>query len=217
MTRGMDKPHRSASSSWTTPERERRGRRCYLTVVALGLVIMAGLFLAGCDDQPNHSFEKAKRSTNIEDVREKPKTAVLINGLGVYGKPGMMGAIEAEFKRRGWTVTILNHTDAKRMTSMPRVLVGHSKGGNSGLKRAQAFKTNAPDLIVTIDPGKWPQWKWHGTKARAVNIYCPYHLIGGEDIEGAAKEYVVCGVDHLVMPHNDRVLDIIFKEVEALR
>jgi hypothetical protein len=219
MTMGMDKPHRSASSSWTTPERERRGRRLYLAGVIVGFVIMAGLFLAGCDDQPSHSFEKAKRSTNIEDVRkvEKPKTAVLINGLGVYGKPGMMGSIKAEFERRGWKVTILNHTEAKRMTSMPRVLVGHSKGGNSGLRRSQAFKKNAPELIVTIDPGRWPQWVWAETKARVVNIRCWYHPIGGEAIIGAAKEYEVCGTDHLVMPHDKRVLDIIFKEVEALR
>lgn len=188
----------------------------------LALALAGAFSLAGCGEstQPKHKFDHERRSTNIEDVRPvaKPKTAVLINGLGVYGKPGMMGAIEAEFKRRGWSVTILNHTDAKRMTVMPRVVIGHSKGGNSGLRRAKDFRKNPPDLIVTIDPGRAPQYsRAPQTAARTVNIRCWYHLIGGQEIYGAAKDYEVCGTDHLVMPHDKRVLDIIFKEVENLK
>jgi hypothetical protein len=130
----------------------------------------------------------------------------------------MMGAIAAEFKRRGWEVEILNHTDAKRMTVMPRVVVTHSKGGNSFLRRARVFKKNPPELVVTIDPGRLPQYSWAETSARVVNVRCWYHLIGGQEIYGADKDHAeVCGTDHLVMPHDKRVLDIIFKEVEALR
>lgn len=178
---------------------------------------IVAVLLLGCKEEAP-LFAEQRRSTNIEDFQEKPKTAVLINGLGVYTKPGMMGAIEAEFKRRGWSVTILNHTDAKRMTVMPRVVIGHSKGGNSGLRRAKDFRKNPPDLIVTIDPGRAPQYsRAPQTAARTVNIRCWYHLIGGQEIYGAAKDYEVCGTDHLVMPHDKRVLDIIFKEVENLK
>lgn len=192
------------------------------------LAPLAGLFLlAGCTpEEKKPNLADQRRSENVEDCRTgqkcpviKPKTAYLINGLGVYGKPGMMGAIKAEFERRGWTVTILNHTDAKRLTVMPRVMVGHSKGGNSGLKAARRFKKNHPDLIVTIDPGKRPQFSQHpGTAARVVTIRCWYHLIGGQEIDGADKDHPsVCGTDHLVMPHDKRVLDLIFEEVEALQ
>lgn len=186
--------------------------------ILAALAIMAALGLSACKEE-KHSFEPARRSTNVEDARpEKPKTVALINGLGVYTKPGMMGSIKAEFERRGWIVTVLNHTDAMRMTAMPRVAVTHSKGSNSFLKRAKDFRKNPPDLIVTIDPGRWPQWSYAPqTRARTVNIRCWYHAIGGQEIFGAAKEYEVCGTDHLVMPHDKRVLDIIFKEVEALK
>lgn len=192
----------------------------------LSLALCGAFLLAGCDEttQPKHKFDHERRSENIEDVRPapkpaKPKTVVLINGLLVYSNPGMMGAIEAEFKRLGWNVVILNHTDAKRMTQMPRVVVTHSKGGNSLLKQARKFKKNPPDLIVTIDPGRAPQFSQHpGTSARVVNIRCWYHLIGGQEIYGADVDHAeVCGTDHLVMPHDSRVLDIIFKEVEALQ
>lgn len=113
--------------------------------------------MSGCTDEAPKKdgglFAGQRPSTNIEDVR-KPKTAYLINGLGVYGKPGMMGAIQAELEKRGWKVTVLNHTDGKRLTSMPRVLIGHSMGANAALKRSQAFIRNHPDLIVSIDAGR---------------------------------------------------------------
>jgi hypothetical protein len=175
---------------------------------------LAGALLLGCTEVANVPAKPA----SVQKA-EKPKTAVLINGLLVYSKPGMMGAIKAEFERLGWTVIVLNHTDAKRMTAMPRVVVTHSKGGNSFLKRAQYFKKNPPDLIVTIDPGRLPQFSnAPGTAARVVNIRCWYHPIGGQEIYGADKDYAsVCGTDHLVMPHDKRVLDIIFAEVEALK
>ena len=102
---------------------------------------------------------------------------------------------------------------------MPRVVVAHSKGGNSVLKAAQKFKKNHPDLIVTIDPGRAPQFsRAPGTAARVVNIRCWYHLIGGQEIYGADNDHAdICGTDHLVMPHDKRVLDILFEEVEALK
>jgi hypothetical protein len=180
-----------------------------------------GAFLLfGCGEAPQqpHKFDHARRSTSIEDVRQKPKTAYLVNGLFVYGKPGMMGAIEAELKKRGWTVTILNHTDAKRLTVMPRVLIGHSMGANAALKRSRIFIKNHPDMIVSIDAGRAPLWhRAPESKARVVDISCPYHPIGGQKITGADVSREVCGTAHIAMPHDRRVLDIIIKEIEALK
>ena len=183
--------------------------------------IVAGFFLlAGCEDKPNLADQR--RSENIEDCRTcpviKPKTAYLINGLGVYGKPGMMGAIQAELQKRGWKVTVLNHTDGKRLTSMPRVLIGHSMGANAALKRSQVFIRNHPDLIVSIDAGRSPLFHTAPkTAARTIDIHCPVHPIGGQYIVGAAKHHMICGTAHIAMPHDKRVIDTIIKEVEALQ
>lgn len=183
----------------------------------------AVFLLVGCSEPP-HKFDHERRSVNVEDCRTKktcpkikPKTAYLLNGLGVYGKPGMMGAIQAELEKRGWKVTVLNHTDGKSLTVMPRVLIGHSMGANAALKRSQIFKTNPPDLIVSIDAGRAPLFhRAPNTKARTIDISCPWHPIGGQSVDGAAKKYEVCGTAHIAMPHDRRVIDIIIKEVEAL-
>ena len=50
-----------------------------------------------------------------------------------------------------------------------------------------------------------------------VDISCPYHPIGGQKITGADSYREVCGTAHIAMPHDKRVLDIIVKEVEALK
>jgi len=145
------------------------------------------------------------------------KTAYLLNGLGVYGKPGMFGPIAEALKRKGYTVTILNHTDGKYLTQMPDVLIGHSMGANAALKRSQVFRKNPPKLIVSIDAGRAPLWSTAPkTKARTVDIYCPLHPIGGQYIEGATEHHVICGTAHLYMPHDQRVIDIILKEVDKL-
>jgi hypothetical protein len=148
----------------------------------------------------------------------KPKTALLVNGLGVYTKPGMMGAIRDELVKRGWQVTILNHTDAKRLTWLPRVVIGHSMGANAILKRSRIFIKNHPDLIVSIDAGRAPLWhRAPESKARVIDISCPWHPIGGQEISGADHKHEICGTAHIAMPHDRRVLNIIIKEVEALK
>jgi hypothetical protein len=179
--------------------------------------LVAGFLMVGCGEAP-HILSHQKPSKNIEDVREKPRTAVLVNGLFVYGKPGMMGAIEQALKARGWQVTILNHTDAKRLTHMPRVIIGHSMGANAILKRSAIFIRNHPDLIVSIDAGRAPLWhRAPESKARVVDISCPYHPIGGQEISGSDHKREICGTAHIAMPHDRRVIDIIVKEVEALK
>ena len=184
--------------------------------------LLAGAFLLSGCEEPKPNLADQRRSENIEDCRTcpviKPKTAYLINGLGVYGKPGMMGAIQAELQKRGWKVTVLNHTDGKRLTSMPRVLIGHSMGANAALKRSQIFIRNHPDLIVSIDAGRAPLFhRAPESKARVVDISCPYHPIGGQSVQGADLYREVCGTAHTAMPHDRRVIDIIIKEVEALK
>lgn len=184
----------------------------------LAAPILGAFLLTACTEaEVKHKFDHARRSANVEDARQKPKTAILVNGLFVYGT-GMMGAIEAELKKRGWQVRIINHTDAKRLTSMPRVLIGHSMGANAALKRSRIFIKNHPDLIVSIDAGRAPLWH-HApeSKARVVDISCPYHPIGGQEISGADHKREICGTAHIAMPHDRRVLDIIIKEVEALK
>lgn len=189
--------------------------------VALG----AAFFVAGClpnsgENQPKQGglFDGQRRSTNIEDYRNiKPKTAFLLNGLGVYGKPGMFGPIKAALEKKGYVVTVLNHTDGKRLTHMPDVLIGHSMGANAALKRSQAFKTYPPKLIVSIDAGRAPLFHQAHPKARTVDISCPWHPIGGQRIEGSDVYREVCGTAHIAMPHDKRVIDIIIKEVEALK
>jgi hypothetical protein len=177
----------------------------------------AGVFLCACTE------EKQRLSTNVEDCRGKtceaikPKTAYLLNGLGVYSKPGMMGAIALLLEDEGYRVTILNHTDGKRLTSMPDVLVGHSMGANAALKRSQAFKKNPPKLIVSIDAGRAPLF--HSapkTAARTIDIHCPVHPIGGQYIIDASKHHMICGTAHIAMPHDKRVLKIIKDEVRKL-
>lgn len=186
--------------------------------------LVAGLFVSGCEEPKKPNLADQRRSENIEDCRtcpvikpEKPKTAYLINGLGVYGKPGMMGAIQAELQKRGWKVTVLNHTDGKRLTVMPRVLIGHSMGANAALKRSQIFIRNHPDLIVSIDAGRAPLFhRAPESNARVIDISCPWHPIGGQSIQGADLYREVCGTAHIAMPHDKRVIDIIIKEVEAM-
>lgn len=181
-------------------------------------LLVGAFLLAACTEQEvKHKFDHERRSQNIEDVR-KPKTATLVNGLGVYGKPGMMGAIQEALEKRGWKVTVINHTDAKRLTVMPRVLIGHSMGANGALKRSRIFIKNHPDLIVSIDAGRAPLWhRAPESKARVVDISCGLHPIGGQAIVGADIKHTVCGTLHSFMPHDKRVIDIIIKEVEALK
>lgn len=189
-------------------------------LLAAAMAVFLLSVLVGCFDQKPapHILDNARRSTNIEDVRTKPKTAYLLNGLGVYGKPGMMGAIQPELEKRGWKVTVLNHTDGKRLTVMPRVLIGHSMGANAALKRAQIFRKNHPDLIVSIDAGRAPLFHTAPkTNARTIDIHCPLHPIGGQYVNDAAKHHLICGTAHIAMPHDKRVIDIIIKEVEALQ
>lgn len=174
--------------------------------------VVGAFLLAACTEPTKEPAKLAAKS------EAKPKTAYLINGLGVYGKPGMMGAIQEALEKRGWTVTVLNHTDAKRLTHMPRVLIGHSMGANGALKRSRIFIKNHPDLIVSIDAGRAPLWhRAPESKARVVDISCPYHPIGGQRITGADVYREVCGTAHIAMPHDKRVIDIIIKEVEALK
>lgn len=173
---------------------------------------LAGVFLWGCTP----AAEPPKPAPTVK--AEKPKTAVLVNGLGVYGNPGMMGAIQAELVKRGWRVTIISHVAAKNLTVMPRVLIGHSMGANAALKRARIFIRNHPDLIVSIDAGRAPLWHVAPeSKARVVDISCPWHPIGGQAIQGADLKHTVCGTAHIAMPHDKRVIDIIIKEVEKLK
>jgi hypothetical protein len=183
------------------------------------LAVLAAVFLCACTEaEVKHKFDHARRSANVEDMRSKPKTATLVNGLFVWGDPGMMGAIKAALKERGWEVTIVSHTAVKNMTVMPRVIIGHSMGANAALKRSAVFIRNHPDLIVSIDAGRAPLWhRAPESKARVVDISCPYHPIGGQKITGADVSREVCGTAHIAMPHDRRVLDIIIKEIEALK
>lgn len=144
------------------------------------------------------------------------KTATLINGLGVYGNPGMMGPLRDALQKRGYSVTILNHVQGKYISQMPDVLIGHSMGANSALKRSQIFRKNPPKLIVSIDAGRAPLW-WSApnTKAKTISLYCPLHPIGGQYIQGA-ENIEVCGTDHLYMPHDPRVIRTILQEVDKL-
>lgn len=177
----------------------------------------AAFLLAGCEQASLPKAEKAKPpSAKVEMA--KPKTAIFANGLGVYGTVGMGGAIKEALEKRGWKVTILNHTQVKYLTHMPRVLIGHSMGANAALKRSQKFIRNHPDLIVSIDAGRAPLFhRAPESKARVVDISCPYHPIGGQRIVGADVYREVCGTAHIAMPHDKRVIDIIIKEVEALQ
>jgi hypothetical protein len=181
--------------------------------------LLVGAFLMGCSEPtPKHKMDHERRSANIEDVRQKPKTAVLVNGLFVYGDPGMMGAIKAALEKRGWQVRIINHTAAKNLTVMPRALIGHSMGANAILKRSAVFIRNHPDLIVSIDAGRAPLWhRAPESKARVVDISCPWHPIGGQGIVGADKKYEICGTAHIAMPHDTRVINAIIREIEALK
>jgi hypothetical protein len=180
---------------------------------------LAGAFLMGCTEaEVKHKFDHARRSANVEDMRSKPRTATLVNGLFVYGDPGMMGAIKVALEKRGWKVRIINHTAAKRLTYMDRVVIGHSMGANAILKRSAIFLKNAPELIVSIDAGRAPLWhRAPESKARVVDISCPYHPIGGQEISGADKKYEICGTAHIAMPHDARVINAIVREVEALK
>lgn len=145
------------------------------------------------------------------------KTAILVNGLGVYAKPGMMAQIGHELTQRGYRVTYLNHIEAKYITQMPDVLIGHSMGANAILKTARRFRTYPAKLIVSIDAGRWPLWSYAPkTKARTIDIHCPFHPIGGQRISGAARNHEICGTAHIAMPFDPRAIGIIVKEVERL-
>jgi hypothetical protein len=175
---------------------------------------LLGLFLCGCVP----ANEPAKPAPVAVQKAEKPKTAVLVNGLGVYGQTGMMRFIKAELEKRGWKVTVISHVAAKNLTVMPRVLIGHSMGANAALKRSRIFIKNHPDLIVSIDAGRAPLWHVAPeSNARVVDISCGLHPIGGQSIQGADIKHSICGTLHSFMPHDQRVIDIIIKEVEALK
>jgi hypothetical protein len=179
------------------------------------ILLVGALACASCTEPAK---EPAKPASVAVQKAERPKTAVLVNGLGVYGQPGMMRFIKAELEKRGWKVTVISHVAAKNLTVMPRVLIGHSMGANAALKRSRIFIKNRPDLIVSIDAGRAPLWHVAPeSNARVIDISCPWHPIGGQEIVGSDKKHEVCGTLHSFMPHDQRVIDIIIKEVEALK
>jgi hypothetical protein len=178
--------------------------------------LVAG-FLMSCSE-PTPNLANQRPSTNIEDYRSKPKTATLVNGLFVWGDPGMLGPIKVALEKRGWQVKVISHTEVKNLTVLPRVIIGHSMGANAVLKRSAKFIKNHPELIVSIDAGRAPLWhRAPESKARVVDISCPYHPIGGQEIVGSDKKYEICGTAHIAMPHDSRVINIIIKEIEALK
>lgn len=85
------------------------------------------------------------------------------------------------------------------------------------LKRANELPASKrPKLIITIDPGRAPLFHRAPKDIRVVNLYCPYHPIGGQRISGAAHNQEICGTAHIAMPWDARVIAIIIKEIEGL-
>lgn len=140
------------------------------------------------------------------------KDAYVLNGLGMYGARGPMGQIADSLTERGFKVKILPHTQGKRLTRMPDVLVGHSMGANAALKAANRLKRK-PRIIVTIDPGRAPLFHKCPPQVRCVNLYNPWHPIGGQEVIGA-ENVIIPGIIHSFMPMHWIVKRRVIAEIE---
>jgi hypothetical protein len=208
MTMSMSRPRRSLVGAVSaSPERQLRAQRRYLAVVTLGLVIMAGLFLAGCDDQPNHSFEKAKRSTNIEDVRD---TRLFGDEVFVLARRGWGGKLTdhatANFAAdasklcgirfevasgQAWSEWLFKPTH-RAMKARKIVLVGTSLGGFVAREHAQRWSydgNGAPVRLLLVDPVPWtnPIPKNVGADHVVWRNTAPFQLGGGRP-EGTIQD-----------------------------
>lgn len=145
-----------------------------------------------------------------------PEEVVLLNGLGMYSGYGPMGPIADALKAQGYKVTILNHTDGKRLDHISPVMGGHSMGGNAVLKavdRLIAAGHKPPRIIVTIDPGRAPLFHRCPEHVRCVNLYDPSHPIGGQYVADTCENYIQRGTIHGGMPTFEKVMKAFIRTV----
>jgi hypothetical protein len=144
-----------------------------------------------------------------------PKEKVLIlRGLTHYSQSGWpMQELKAALEKEGYEVTIGNHTAGNDLHTLPSVVIGHSMGGNAVLKAA-ARLGKGPRIVVTIDPGRAPLYHSCPTFVRCVNLYDPYHPIGGQSVKGKrAENYHIRGTVHSTMPQYPKVINAVVRTV----
>lgn len=127
-------------------------------------------------------------------------TVTSYNGL-LYAE---MGPLNDVLAKKGAKVRVLWHDEQDYDTSCPQFIIGHSMGGNAAIRQAEKCQAagKAPKAIVVIDAGRAPLTSSVPSTAKyaCVSYYNPTHPIGGQDISGKCKNYVVNGYDHLNMP-----------------
>jgi hypothetical protein len=127
------------------------------------------------------------------------QNAYVLDGLLMYGEGRPMDATHPIVKEKGYKVIRMAHTNGKRLKYQPKAYLGHSMGGNAALKAAARLKK--PVTVITIDPGRAPLYHSCPSNATCINLYNPWHPIGGQYVNGATN-IPVYGTLHGAMPYS---------------
>lgn len=143
---------------------------------------------------------------------QKQETVLILRGLTHYSADGYpVAQLAEELKKAGYKVRIGNHTEGNDLTSLPDILVGHSMGANAILKAGNRIG-KGPRVIITIDPGRAPLYSTCPSYVRCVNLYDPFHPIGGQFVYGKrAENYRIKGTYHASMPTYPKVINAVVR------
>ncbi|MFK8253053.1 alpha/beta fold hydrolase [Ancylobacter terrae] len=140
-------------------------------------------------------------------------TVLLLDGLGVYMENNYVGVstLAAALRRQGYRAVVDTHMMLKSEQERPDIIIGHSMGGTSALRRArQMVRAGEQEpLVITIDaaPGS-PSCP----VSRCINIHGP----GFPDIAGAQNidAWDVSGrmVPHALLATNDAIQRLILEQ-----
>lgn len=167
-------------------------RRTFSVLAALSIVLTALSPAAGQTIQP---------------------TVLLLDGLGVYMENNYVGVstLAAALRRQGYRAIVDTHMMLRSRQERPDIIIGHSMGGTSALRRAReiARSGEGEPLVITIDaaPGSPPC-----PVSQCINVHGP----GFPDIPGAQNidAWDISGpmVPHALLATNPEVQRLILAE-----
>lgn len=149
---------------------------------------------------------------------DAPKpTVLLLDGLGVYMENTYVGVstLAAQLRRQGYRTVVDTHMMLKSGQETPDIIIGHSMGGTSALRRAREI-TRAGEgepFVITIDaaPGSPSCPVPH-----CINIHGPGFpsISGAQNID--AWEVGARMVPHALLATNEAVQRLILEQTAAL-
>lgn len=146
-----------------------------------------------------------------------PPLAILLDGLGVYVQQDYVGvsALARALQQQGYRTIVDNHFMRKAQGQVPTVIIGHSMGGQSGLKLArQVVQAGypAPD-VITIDAAPMPS---PCPVERCINIFSPGfpHVVGAQNI--SAWDHGAYMVNHAMLASNPAIQRMVLQYTQNL-